>query len=121
MTRVVQDFKIRDGAWMTSYKMYHKQYLTKSRRLWMGMRGRCKVGGSTQQERATYIGCTMSVNFRDFQFFADWCQVQVGYGEDGYELDKDILSKGAKIYHEDMCVCVRASCTECFLVSSYCK
>ena len=54
----------------------------------------------------TYRGCVTSENFKNFQFFAGWCQEQVGFGEDGCQLDKDILIKGNKVYSEDTCVFV---------------
>lgn len=48
----------------------------------------------------TYVGCSMSENFKNFQFFAEWCNGQVGFGNKGWHLDKDILLKGNKEYSE---------------------
>jgi hypothetical protein len=48
----------------------------------------------------------MSENFRDFQFFVEWHMRQVGFGAEGYDLDKDILVPGNKLYSEDTCVLV---------------
>jgi hypothetical protein len=48
----------------------------------------------------------MSDNFKDFQWFAEWCNNQIGWGVPGYELDKDILSNGEKRYSEQNCVFV---------------
>ena len=44
------------------------------------------------------------------------CLDQVGYDKKGYHLDKDILTKGNKVYSEDTCVFVPNSLNQ-FLVS----
>jgi hypothetical protein len=46
----------------------------------------------------------VSENFKNFQYFAEWCHNQVGFGNQGYDLDKDILSKSTGIYSEYTCV-----------------
>lgn len=51
----------------------------------------------------TYKDCSISENFKDFNYFHDWCLQQVGYNENGYELDKDVLIKGNKKYSENSC------------------
>lgn len=47
--------------------------------------------------------CSVSDNFLRYPFFKDWCQNQVGFGNGGWHLDKDILIKGNKVYSEDTC------------------
>jgi len=84
------------------YKSYSEGSLTKEYRLWKSMLNRC-YGKSTPTRKPTYKGCTVSDNFKDFQFFAEWCNNQVGFGNEGWQLDKDILIKGNKVYSEDNC------------------
>lgn len=74
---------------------------TKEYDLWGSMLSRVYSG-----RYKAYIGCDVSENFKNFQYFAEWCQHQIGFNIDGYSLDKDILIKGNKIYSEDTCVFV---------------
>ncbi len=72
---------------------------------WLGMLRRC-YSKENNKFHKTYTGCSISENFKDFQFFAEWCNNQIGFGKEGWCLDKDILVKGNKIYSEDNCVFV---------------
>lgn len=76
---------------------------TKESQLWTNMLARC-YGKNVSENRPSYENCTVSDNFKNFQYFAEWCQDQVGFGIIGFQLDKDILVKGNKIYSEDTCV-----------------
>lgn len=84
---------------------------TKEYKLWKGMLERCY--SNIYYSRHTYINCTVSDNFRSYSFFYEWYQKQVGiHSKDNkghcFELDKDILIKGNKLYSEDTCVFVPA-------------
>lgn len=56
--------------------------------------------------RPTYKDVTVSENFKDFQFFAEWCNNQVGFGTAGFVLEKDLLVPNNRVYSEDTCVFV---------------
>ena len=71
-------------------------------KLWNQVRSRC-FSKSHKAKDVSYIGCSMSDNFLNFTFFFNWCNNQIGFGNEGWELDKDILVKGNKIYSEDTC------------------
>ncbi len=74
--------------------------------LWQGMLHRCTK--EYWLEWSAYDGVTCSDDFKDYTFFYEWCNKQVGFGnadENGrsWQLDKDILVKGNKTYSEDTC------------------
>lgn len=70
------------------------------------MLGRCQPGGWQQRNKPAYVGCEVHPDFIKFQDFAAWCQNQIGFGEPGFEFDKDILMPGNKVYSPSTCVFV---------------
>ena len=77
--------------------------------IWQRMLERCTEKGWIK--RPTYVGTTCSENFKSYSFFYEWCNKQVGFGNKdergkSWQLDKDILFKGNKLYSEDTCVFV---------------
>lgn len=75
---------------------------TKERELWSSMLTRC-YDDKYHSRFQTYIGCSVSDNFKYYPYFKEWCNKQVGFNIEGFELDKDILVKGNKVYSEDTC------------------
>lgn len=53
-------------------------------------------------KRPSYNGCTLSKEFLCYQNFAEWYTTHESYSL-GYELDKDLLVKGNKIYSAETC------------------
>lgn len=75
--------------------------LTKEFTIWAKMLERC-YRDKCQEQNPTYKGCVVSENFKNFQFFAEWCNNQVGFGNKDWDMDKDIIGDG-KVYSEDTC------------------
>lgn len=76
---------------------------TKEYTLWRSMLYRC-YSKPYLEKHPTYVGCSVSDTFLYYHLFNAWCQTQVGFGKEGYHLDKDLLIKGNKVYSEDTCV-----------------
>mgnify|MGYP000750615845 CR=1 FL=1 len=70
--------------------------------IWRAMLKRCYDSKSHLND-PTYKDCSVSDNFKYYPYFKDWCSKQVGFGKEGWQLDKDILVKGNKVYSEDTC------------------
>jgi hypothetical protein len=82
--------------------------------LWSHMLTRC-YGKKAKLKLPSYEDCTASTNFKYFPYFKDWCSKQIGFGNEGWQLDKDILIKGNKIYSEDTCCFVPAEINSVFI------
>ena len=76
---------------------------TKEYKLWTGMLERC-YSTTLRNKYPTYKDCEASENFKSFEYFYEWCNNQIGFGNEGWQLDKDLLIKGNKIYSENTCV-----------------
>lgn len=71
--------------------------------VWYGMMQRC-YSDAWQKKYPTYIGCSVSQEWHRYSDFLQWYSAQtIGTG---YQLDKDLLRFGNKIYGPSLCVMV---------------
>ena len=86
-------FKSRDSV---------TQKQTLEYKTWIDMLKRC-YNKDYQESKPTYKGCTVCLEWHNFQNFAEWYTSQEHYSK-GYQLDKDWLVEGNKIYSPSTCV-----------------
>ena len=91
------------GVVGTKYPSREGDRNTKECMLWCSMLQRC-YSTTLKKKRPTYEGCEVSENFKSFEYFYEWCNKQVGFDNEGWHLDKDLLIKGNKVYSENVCV-----------------
>ena len=96
------------GVVGTKYPITVNGTLTKEYTLWQSMLRRCysdtNVCDAYKKKYPTYEDCEVSDKFKSYEYFYEWCHEQVGFGVEGFELDKDLLVKGNKVYSETTCV-----------------
>jgi len=99
MTKLVYGVGINDGKYPAKVNSKH---LTEYH-LWQHFLLRC-YNFKFQKKHPTYIGCQASENFKSYSYFYEWCQSQIGFGQEGFHLDKDLLFRGNKVYSEGTCL-----------------
>ncbi len=87
------------------YTVRFKGKYTKAFQVWQGMIHRC-YSEAQQKIQPTYKGCAVCHEWHNFQTFAKW--YYENYPADGksYQLDKDILVEGNKVYSPETCAFV---------------
>lgn len=77
---------------------YHKRL----HGMWKGILQRCYVYGRHSNYR--YSGCSVHPDWHNYQNFAEWFDLRYGENYDvDWQIDKDILLKGNKVYSEATC------------------
>jgi len=93
-------FGVGINDWSGKVKVDGK--MIKEYNLWHDMLKRC-FDEKLKQKRPTYEGVTCSKEWLSMTKFIEDVSQMRGYGLSGWQLDKDILQKGNKLYSKDTC------------------
>ena len=77
----------------------------KARYYWRGVLTRCFCP-KWKSTHKTYDDCSISEDWENYQNFCEWVTKQKFYGSLDYNIDKDLIIKGNKLYSEDTCLLV---------------
>lgn len=69
---------------------------------WKNMMMRC-YSPSYQKKKPSYIGCTVCEEWLKYSVFFEWYNIHY---REGFQLDKDLLVSGNKVYSPDTCAYV---------------
>lgn len=89
---------IGEGKYTGGKNDFSYKYLT----IWSGMLQRC-YNEKRIEKNPSYKGVTVCKEWHNFQTFAKWYEEN---WKEGFELDKDILFKGNKVYSPNTCTFV---------------
>lgn len=107
------------------YKTRVSGVLTREFNIWKGVTRRCLLK-SQKILQPTYEDVTVCDEWLNFQNFAEWCNQQNGFHSltdsgENFQLDKDILVKGNKIYSPDTCCFVPREINNLFTLRKRCR
>lgn len=86
------------------FKAYHNKKVTDEYKRWSSMFRRC-YSKIEEKRRSSYSDCEVHEDWFDFQNFASWLTANKYYKDD-YQLDKDLLVLGNKVYSAETCCLV---------------
>ena len=103
-------------------KLYVDGKATREYTVWKSMLGRCYYD-KYKQNCPSYENCFVIDSFKQLHYFTEWCNNQIGFNSvdnkgSYFNLDKDILLKGNKLYSEDTCCFVPAEINTLFTKSN---
>jgi len=84
------------------YKAKSEGKHTKAYRTWLNMFVRC-YDEKELKRNPTYKECYVCEEWHNFQVFAKWFYQQPNHDKQGFDLDKDLIVLGNKIYGPDYC------------------
>ncbi|QIW91567.1 HNH family homing endonuclease [Acinetobacter phage vB_AbaM_D22] len=86
------------GVGITDIKVSSNGVYLKSYLVWQRMIIRCYSG-----KYKNYTDCSVSDDWLTFSNFKNDVESMIGFDECGWHLDKDLISKGNRVYSKDMC------------------
>ena len=106
-----------NGKFKRSYTQEGKTKFYKEYTYWHNMNTRCN-NPKYAEKFPTYKGVFISEEFSDYDYFVEWCRSLDVFKNDGWVLDKDIILKGNKCYHPELCTFVPSELNGFFVMRS---
>lgn len=98
------DFWAVNGeGYVQSFKLNGTSTLTRFGRLWQQIRARTTVGGSLQDTPNGRAYKGVRLGFANFQEFCEFLIAQPMWWDRDWQVDKDLLSTGTKVYSPSTC------------------
>ena len=101
----------------SGYKSKDGNRITKSYDAWKRMLQRC-FDQKYKEDHPTYVGVTCVDEWKDFQGFASWWYSQPNHDK-GFELDKDLLVDGNKVYSPETCCLLPTEINKTLITRGY--
>lgn len=89
---------------------------TRAYEVWGGMLSRC-YSEVEHKRHPTYKDCTVADEWHNYQNFAEWYEGS-DYGSMGYDVDKDILVTGNRVYSPETCCLIPPEINTAFVLPS---
>jgi hypothetical protein len=125
----VPDFRKPDGSWGKFYSEVtdddcRLSMHTRAAVLWNNLKSRCREGSAQRKNSTSYV--QIENHFDNYDVFTEWCQGQYGYMNKSasgiyWNLDKDLLHHGNKIYSPDTCMFIPLSVNTVMMASDVCR
>lgn len=100
--KVKSQYKLVCGVGVRDDHISSDRKITKTGRIWHGILERC-YSKNKKDKFKSYADCSVSEDWLTYSNFKRDVESMVGYDEDGWHLDKDILFKGNRVYSKDTC------------------
>lgn len=95
--------RVSSGVGYMGHGKFNTMNSPRSSQVWRGILHRCYDENRAEKFIKNYEGCTVHDDWHNFQNFAEWYE---GNYVEGYEVDKDLLFLGNKVYSKETCILV---------------
>ena len=104
--KLVYGVGINDATYVVAGRQNGKQVLCPIYSMWKSMLHRC-YGSKKLNYNKAYIGCSVAPEWVSFSGFRKWVLEQPSdWQHEDYELDKDLLVEGNRVYGPETCLLV---------------
>ena len=100
--KLFQGVGINDAPYQITVALQGVRVKCPAYRTWEAMLERC-YGTRVKQKHITYHGCYVVPEWHSFMHFRTWW---LQHYKDGFQLDKDLLIAGNKVYSADTCILI---------------